>query len=113
MTASKTRTEPDGESNPEETKPEDYCESSLLENGSMESIDEHCKNFATSSWTQFKVDLSSSTTIMIPSISGSVHPNIFLYTERSNFDKSTVVFTCGVCSFNRGLYWDIGKHYFS
>jgi hypothetical protein len=21
----------------------------------MESIDEHCKNFATSSWTQFKV----------------------------------------------------------
>ena len=23
--------------------------------GSMESIDEHCKNFATSSWTQFKV----------------------------------------------------------
>ena len=56
MTLNKTRTEPDGESNPEETKPEDYCKSSLLENGSMESIDEHCKNFATSSWTQFKVN---------------------------------------------------------
>ena len=25
--------------------------------GSMESIDEHCKNFAMSSWTQFKVVL--------------------------------------------------------
>ena len=60
MTPNKTRTEPDGESNTEETKPEDYCKSSLLKNGSMESIDEHCKNFATSSWTQFKVDLSSS-----------------------------------------------------
>ena len=58
-----TRTEPDGESNPEETKPEDYCKSFLLENGSMESIDEHCKNFATSSWTQFKVGMSSSDTL--------------------------------------------------
>ena len=33
---------------------EENCSSSLLENGSMESIDEHCKHFATSSWTQFK-----------------------------------------------------------
>ena len=55
ITPNKTRTEADGESNPEETKPEDSCKSSLLENSSMESIDEHCKNFATSSWTQFKV----------------------------------------------------------
>ena len=62
MTPNKTRAEPDGESNTEETKPEDYCKSSLLENGSMESIDEHCKNFATSSWTQFKVNTLFSTT---------------------------------------------------
>jgi hypothetical protein len=44
------------------SNPGDNCkdpESVPLEEGSMESIDEHCKNFATSSWTQFKVGESS------------------------------------------------------
>jgi hypothetical protein len=33
-------------------------ESIPLEEGSMESIDEHCKNFTTSFWTQLKVIFS-------------------------------------------------------
>ena len=33
--------------------------------GSMESIDEHCKNFATSSWTQFKVPLNQTFIVII------------------------------------------------
>ena len=49
----RSRTDPDGMSNPGDNCKE--IDASALEDGSMESIDEHCKNFATSSWTQFKV----------------------------------------------------------
>jgi len=52
LSPDKSRTDPDGESNPGE---ENDRELEMDTAGSMESIDEHCKNYATSSWTQFKV----------------------------------------------------------
>jgi hypothetical protein len=53
---SRSRTDPDGMSNPGDNCKEGDTSTTALEDGSMESIDEHCKSFATSSWTQFKVD---------------------------------------------------------
>jgi len=44
-------------SNPGDNCKEGESSANTAEEGSMESIDEHCKNFATSSWTQFKVDI--------------------------------------------------------
>jgi len=94
MTPNKTRTEPDGESNPEETKQEDYCKSSLLENGSMESIDEHCKHFATTSWTQFKV----------------LFIRTFFCIMRDHTLTNLRLFSHVACALLIGaLYWDIGN----
>ncbi|XP_023320497.1 ATP-binding cassette sub-family G member 1 [Eurytemora carolleeae] len=45
------RTDPDGDSNPGGVSRDKELDAI----GSMESIDEHCKNYPTSSWTQFKV----------------------------------------------------------
>ena len=109
MTPNKTRTEPDGESNPEEAKPEDYCKSSLLDNGSMESIDEHCKNFATSSWTQFKVKILSG--IRIDFLFQVLFIRTFFSIMRDQTLTYLRAFSHVACALLIGaLYWDIGNY---
>ena len=76
--------------------------------GSMESIDEHCKNFATSSWTQFKVPLnqtlsstSSPSSSSPPTSEGVVYSNILLHHARRNFDQPEASLTRCL----RSPYW--------
>ena len=56
-----------------------------MADGSMESIDEHCKNFATSSWTQFKVGLKKEEEKNTGS--GAVYPDVLLHHEGRDADQ--------------------------
>jgi len=99
----KIRTEPDGESNPgEPSVKREFSSDGLLEglapdsgkDGSMESIDEHCKNFATSSWTQFKV----------------LFIRTFFCIMRDETLTNLRLLSHVACAFLIGaLYWDIGN----
>ena len=87
-----SRTDPEGEPSGEPGGKRDFSSEGLLEHmganhrspehvadGSMESIDEHCKNFATSSWTQFKVGLKKEEEKNTGS--GAVYPDVLLHNE--------------------------------
>jgi len=84
------RVDPDGESSSGEEALRDDMEKAE----SMESIDEHCKNYATSSWTQFKVLFVRT---------------FFCIIRDETLTKLRLISHVAIALLLGALYWDIGN----